>query len=105
MKNIPSYGTIKSYLFGYVSCIALTLLAYLLVTDHVFRQDVLLPIVVILGLVQVFLQLVLFLHLGKESKPRWNLLMFFFMIAVLIIVVFGSLWIMHYLNYNMMPQM
>jgi heme/copper-type cytochrome/quinol oxidase subunit 4 len=31
--------------------------------------------------------------------------MFLFMLIVLVIVVGGSLWIMHNLDYNMMPSM
>jgi cytochrome o ubiquinol oxidase operon protein cyoD len=44
-------------------------------------------------------QLHYFFHLGQESKPRWNLLMFLFMALVLVVVVFGSLWIMYSLEH------
>jgi cytochrome o ubiquinol oxidase operon protein cyoD len=48
---------------------------------------------------------VFFLHLGRESKPRWNLNALLFAVLVVVIIVFGSLWIMHNLNYHMQnPQ-
>jgi heme/copper-type cytochrome/quinol oxidase subunit 4 len=46
----------------------------------------------------------LFLHLGNEAKPRLKLLVFGFMALVVMILVFGSLWIMYSLNYRMPTQ-
>jgi len=45
------------------------------------------------------------MYLAGEDNPHWNLLVFFFMIMVLVIIVFGSLWIMYSLNYREMPPM
>jgi cytochrome o ubiquinol oxidase operon protein cyoD len=53
----------------------------------------------------MWIQLHYFLHLGDEPKPQWNLLTFGFMIGVVLILVFGTLWIMNNLNDRMMPQM
>jgi len=47
-------------------------------------------------------QMVFFLHIGRGS--RWKLLTFIFTIIVVGIVVIGSIWIMHNLNYNMMDM-
>jgi len=49
--------------------------------------------------------LIFFLHLGIESKPRWNLLVFYFMVVVLAILLYGSFWIMSNLDYRMMGKM
>jgi cytochrome o ubiquinol oxidase operon protein cyoD len=65
----------------------------------------LVAVIVGLAIIQLFVQLFFFLHLGEESKPRWNLMVLLFAAMVVIIVVFGSLWIMNNLNYNMMPDM
>lgn len=90
---------LKLYILGYILCIGFTLTAYFVVVKQLFH-----PLETIVGLVilQSFVQLIFFLHLGKESKPRWNLHVFLFMVLVLIIIVFGSLWIMSNLNYNLM---
>ncbi len=55
-----------------------------------------------LAIVQFFVQLFFFLHLGHESKPRWRILIFSFMLLVVVIVVFGSIWIMQNLDYHHM---
>jgi cytochrome o ubiquinol oxidase subunit IV len=78
----------------------LTLDAYLLVTKHALSGNQLIAALATLAIIQLITQLVFFLHLGRESKPRWNLAVFAFMLIVLVIVVFGSLWIMTNLNYS-----
>lgn len=96
---------VLSYVIGFVSSIILTLVAYILVVNHVMSGAGLVAVIVGLAIIQLFVQLFFFLHLGEESKPRWNLMALLFAAMVVIIVVFGSLWIMNNLNYNMMPDM
>jgi cytochrome o ubiquinol oxidase operon protein cyoD len=91
--------------FGFLLSIALTLTAYFIVVEHFFSGTLLLFLILGLGCVQALVQLVSFLHLGIESKPRWNLMIFLFMVLVIIVVIGGSLWIMYNLNYHMMPTM
>lgn len=94
----------KSYAAGYVFSILLTLIAYFFTVDGMFSSNNLIFAIVCLALIQVFIQLVFFLHINVEKRPRWNLLIFFSTVSVILIVVIGSLWIMSHLNYNMMPQ-
>ncbi|MEI9913842.1 MAG: cytochrome o ubiquinol oxidase subunit IV [Candidatus Saccharibacteria bacterium] len=91
---------LSSYIAGFGLSLLLTLSAYLLVTHHGASRNVLVGIVVALALTQFIVQIFFFLHLGQESKPRWKLGIFFFMIGVVLILVFGSLWIMYSLNYR-----
>ncbi|KAG6558942.1 Cytochrome bo(3) ubiquinol oxidase subunit 4 [Candidatus Rhabdochlamydia oedothoracis] len=98
-------GAFKSYLTGFFLSILLTLAAYFLVVEHVFSSRVLISIIIGLGIVQMFIQLLFFLHLGQEPKPYWNSQLFLFMITILVILVIGSLWIMENLRYNVMPNM
>jgi len=99
------HGTLRAYVIGFILSIVLTMASYFIVANHVLGNEVIVATIVGLGSVQVFVQLLCFLHLGTESKPRWNLLVFLFMVLVLAIVVGGSLWIMNNLNYQVMPQM
>lgn len=105
VSNGMNWASYKPYVFGYVYSVLLTVEAYLLVTNEVFSGFTLIAVLLCLAFVQLVVQLVFFLHLGSESKPRWNLVAFLFMALVLLIVVIGSLWIMENLNYNMMPSM
>lgn len=97
-------GNLKSYIVGFVLSVILTLAAYFVVASHLFAGWVLLLIITVLAVEQLVVQLSFFLHLGRESKPRWNLTAFISMLGVIFIVVFGSVWIMNNLNYNMMPK-
>jgi cytochrome o ubiquinol oxidase operon protein cyoD len=99
-----SRPTIRSYVIGYVASIILTLTAYLVVTRHLSLKWVMVAIVIGIAMLQFVTQMIFFLHLGREGKPRWKLFVFFFMLLVVSILVFGSLWIMNNLNYRMTPQ-
>ena len=57
-----------------------------------------------LAITQMIVQLLFFFHLGEEKKPRLNTMSFLFMLMVVGIIAFGSIWIMYNLNYNMMPH-
>jgi cytochrome o ubiquinol oxidase operon protein cyoD len=96
--------TLLTYITGFVLSLMLTVAAYLSVANHVSAGWTAVGVIAGLAVVQLLVQLVFFLHLGRESKPRLNLVVFLFMLLVVGIVVTGSLWIMHNLNYNMMPQ-
>jgi cytochrome o ubiquinol oxidase operon protein cyoD len=103
MNSIIGKGTKKSYLLGFVFSLILTLLAYLAAKMSLLSGVALYSAVGFLALLQAWIQLSIFLNLGKEGKPHWNLIMFLFTVAVTLIIVLLSLWIMNELNYNLMP--
>jgi len=92
---------ISSYVIGYVIAVVLTMLAYLAVVNHWFTDGSLIVFIVLLAIIQLLVQLVFFLHLGRQKDARLNIAAFLFMALVLFILVGGSLWIMYSLNYNM----
>jgi len=98
------HGTFTSYVLGFILSLGLTLTSYLLVTKNVLTDWVLIFTIVGLGILQMMIQLLFFLHLGHEARPRWNLLAFLFMIVVIVILVIGSLWIMYNLDDRVMPK-
>jgi cytochrome o ubiquinol oxidase operon protein cyoD len=98
-------GSVKKYIMGFVLSLILTFASYFSVYYRLFSPVFLLFTILALALVQTVIQLVLFLHLGEESKPHRNLLTFLFMLSILIIVIWGSIWIMNHLQYNMMSHM
>lgn len=106
--GIPK-GTMTGYVYGFILSLIITLGAYWLVRIHVNSHHlhpsdtIVMAALPALAVLQLFVQLRLFLHLGKGRKPRWNLLIFSFALIVVIILVAGSLWIMHNLNYRMNP--
>lgn len=97
-------GTFASYLSGFILSLVFTLAAYFSAVHHIFSSLGLTVLLLALAIVQFVIQLFFFLHVGRETKPRWKLLTLFFMIVVALIVVIGSIWIMYNLNYRMSPQ-
>jgi len=104
-KQHEDHGTSKSLIIGFAYSIVLTLAAYFLVVEKVISGWVLDATIVTLCLAQITVQLLFFLHLKNESRPRWKLLIFLFMLGVVVILIAGSLWIMHNLDYRMMTDM
>lgn len=103
MKNHK--GLLKSYITGFILSVVLTLGAYFLVINkELLSPDIITLIILTLAFIQLLVQLLFFLHMGRESNPRWNLLVFLSFAGVIFIMVVGSLWIMHHLNYNMSPM-
>lgn len=94
-------GTVKSYLLGFILSILLTLAAYLIVANHLLAGGVLVLTIISLAIIQLWVQLILFLHLGQESGPRWKLAAWLSTVSIILIVVIGSLWIMNNLSYHM----
>ena len=91
---------LSSYVAGFGLSLLFTFAAYLIVVNHAASSHVLVGLVVAFALCQFFVQAFFFLHLGRESKPRWKLAVFLFMIGIVLILVFGSLWIIDNLNYR-----
>lgn len=98
----PKTYSVKPYIIGFVLSIIMTLLAYWTVESKVYAPAFVVAIVIGLAILQLFVQLYFFLHLGEEMKPRWRLVTLGFGVLVVVIVVWGSLWIMDNLNYTMM---
>lgn len=106
-KHDAASGTRRTYVAGFLISVALTFVAFGLVHvhvahDHTYPSDnFMMAALPLLAVIQLFVQLVFFLHLGRESKPRWNAYALLFAFIAVFILVIGSLWIMSNLNYRM----
>ena len=102
--NDAGHGSLKSYIIGFILSILLTIIPYLIVVHHLLLGDALAIAIVVLGVVQLLVQLIFFLHLSAAPEQRWNLMTFAFTLLILAILVVGTLWIMWNMNYNMMEH-
>lgn len=91
-----------SYVTGFVLSVICTLVAYLLVANNLVPSEILFYLVLVIAVIQLIVQLVFFLHLGRGSN--WKLLTFIFTAIFVLIIVVGTVWVMHHLNYNMMDM-
>ncbi len=100
------HGTLKSYAIGFLASFLLTVISFALVVTRLFSDRIVMYAIVGLAILQAIVQLLFFLHVGQEEdKPRWATIAFCFTFLILLIIVIGSLWIMHDLNARMMPGM
>jgi cytochrome o ubiquinol oxidase subunit IV len=104
-KNRPS---IKTYTIGFVLSVVLTLFAFAIVVSDGFPYWAIVFVILSLAVVQLFVQLYFFLHIKDEGKPKLKMHTFISALIVVIIVVFGSLWIMEslsrYHGHNVLPE-
>jgi cytochrome o ubiquinol oxidase operon protein cyoD len=70
------------------------------VVNELWPTQALVYIVLAIAVIQLVVQMVFFLHLGRGS--RWKALTFYFTLLIVAIIVVGTIWIMNNLNYNMM---
>lgn len=98
------HSLLRLYIIGFVASLILTISAYLLTVSHAVTGMAFIVLIMMLAITQLLVQLFCFLHLGQESRPRWNLIFFIATVGVILTVVIGSIWIMNHLNYNMTPK-
>lgn len=103
------HESMRSYTIGFIVSLILTFTAYIPVVlfmdapqEVFFTSNVLIGFVLFLAIIQMFVQLIFFLHLMSEKGSRWNLVFLISTGSIILLVVVGSLWIMSHLNYNHM---
>jgi cytochrome o ubiquinol oxidase operon protein cyoD len=99
------HGTYKAYAIGFIASLLLTSASFLLVLTEALTGRSLVFTIVALAMVQAIFQLLFFLHVGQEAKPRWETVIFGFMLLLLLIIAVGSLWVMNDLNDRVMMDM
>jgi len=102
MNQAQSHGSLKSYISGFILSVLCTVLAFVVMQEHLLTGSALISVVVFLAIVQAWIQLQFFLHVGFKS--RWTIAIFISTMSIILILVIGSLWIMHHLNYNMTSE-
>lgn len=100
MKELTR-GKLASYITGFFLSVVFTIIPFYIVYEHLLIGWAMVAALVVFAILQLFIQLIFFLHIGEESKPRFNLMSALFAGLVVVIVVIGSLWIMNNLDYNM----
>lgn len=94
----------KPQFIGFILSLILTIAVYRIAVHYHLMSWILAVTVIGLGIIQAFLQLIFFMHLGLESKPRWNLLFLLYTVFLIVALVGGTMWIMYNLDYNLMPM-
>jgi cytochrome o ubiquinol oxidase operon protein cyoD len=99
-----SHGSAGSYIVGFVLSVVLTAAAFGVVLKGVWTGEAAIIAIAVLALVQIVVHLVFFLHMNASSAQRWNVMAFGFTVLTAIILIGGSVWIMHNVGMNMMSR-
>lgn len=98
------HGTTRSYIVGFILSLVFTILPYHLVVNRILTGNTLLVAILGIAILQMFIQIFFFLHLGRGPKPFYNVVFFFATAGLIVLVVGASLFIMDNLHYNMSPE-
>ncbi|MEH6413455.1 cytochrome o ubiquinol oxidase subunit IV [Pseudomonas sp. CGJS7] len=101
-----AHGSYRSYTIGFILSVVLTAIPFWLVMAKVIPNSGIAAFVVLaFAVVQIVVHMVYFLHMNTKSEGGWNMLALIFTLVLVVIMLAGSLWVMHHLNTNMMPMM
>ena len=95
----------KDYLVGFVLAAILTIIPFWLVMGNVLAPETTKWVILAFAGVQLIVQMMYFLHLNSKSEGGWNMMALILTVVILVIVLAGSIWVMHHMNTNMMPGM
>jgi cytochrome o ubiquinol oxidase subunit IV len=99
------HGTLRSYLIGFSLSVILTAIPFWLVMSGAIDSKLLTAFLVMgLGVIQIVVHMVYFLHMNPRSEGGWTMMALLFTLVLVGITLAGSLWVMHHLNTNMMPM-
>jgi len=99
------HGSFKGYMTGFILSVILTAIPFWLVMAGVLESRLLTAVLVMgIGVVQILVHMIYFLHMNPRSEGGWTLMALIFTLIIVGIALAGSLWVMHHLNANMMPM-
>lgn len=98
------HGSMRDYVIGFVLSVILTAIPFWLVMARPLAAGPTIALVVGFAVVQVVVHMVYFLHMSPKAEGGWTMTSLIFTLIVVLIMLSGSLWVMHHLNTNMMPM-
>ncbi|QFQ32624.1 cytochrome o ubiquinol oxidase subunit IV [Buchnera aphidicola (Aphis fabae)] len=93
---------VQSYIYGFLLSILLTIIPFLIVKNQFFSHSISRLIMLLCAFFQIVVHFIYFLHLNNIQKNYWYLTSLLFILIIMFIVVFGSIWIMFNLNHHVM---
>lgn len=98
------HASMRDYAIGFVLSVILTAIPFWLVMERPFSAGATAAIIMAFAAVQIVVHMVFFLHMSPKAEGGWSITSLTFTVIVVVIMLAGSLWVMHHLNTNMMPS-
>ena len=102
-KSQHEHKTVESYIIGFILSLIFTFIPYFLVVNHTVVDGGLYLTILGFAVLQMLVQVIFFLHLGRGPKPFYNVGFFIATVGIMLVVVVGSIVIINNLHYNMLP--
>ena len=94
----------KGYATGFILSVILTAIPFWLVMGKVLPTPQMTGLVILgFAAVQMVVHMVYFLHMNAKVEGGWSMLALLFTVALVVIMLSGSVWVMYHMNANMMP--
>ena len=95
------HKTTQSYIIGFILSLFFTFIPTYLVMQHTISGTLLLLTILGFGVLQMIVQMVFFIHLGRGPKPLYNVVFLLATVVTILVVVGGSVAIIGNLHSNM----
>ncbi|HEY0954636.1 MAG TPA: cytochrome o ubiquinol oxidase subunit IV [Roseateles sp.] len=96
--------SVKGYAVGFVLAAILTAIPFWLVMGKVLPSPKMTAFIILgFAAVQMVVHMVYFLHMNAKVEGGWSMLALLFTVALVVIMLAGSVWVMYHMNTNMMP--
>lgn len=100
------HGSMRDYVTGFVLSVILTAIPFFLVMSGLAGSGRLTAFLVLgCAVIQIIVHMIYFLHMNLKNEAGWTMISLVFTIVVLVIAVIGTIWVMYYMDANMMPGM
>lgn len=103
-RSNPTHGSMSSYVIGFILSLIFTFIPYYMVVNQIVTGTALLVTILGIAIIQMLIQIVFFLHLGRGPKPFYNISFFLLTVGTILIVVAGSIVIIKNLHHNKTPS-
>lgn len=100
-QHNPEHGTMTSYVIGFILSLIFTFIPYYMVVNQTVAGSALLVTILGFAVIQMIIQILFFLHLGRGPKPLYNVAFFVSTVGIILVVVAGSIVIISNLHYRM----
>lgn len=97
------HASLRDYATGFLLSVVLTAIPFWLVMTRPLDAGITAAIIVAFAAIQIVIHMIYFLHMSPKAEGGWSLTSLVFTVIVIVIMLAGSLWVMHHLNTNMMP--
>jgi cytochrome o ubiquinol oxidase operon protein cyoD len=98
------HASMRDYLIGFILSVILTAIPFWLVMERPLSDGATAAVIMVFAGVQIVVHMVFFLHMSPKAEGGWSITSLTFTIIIVVIMLAGSLWVMHHLNTNMMPS-